>query len=45
MKIVIVGGTGLIWKKLIPLLREMKHDAVSASPSSGVNWRRRNRRR
>jgi uncharacterized protein YbjT (DUF2867 family) len=37
MKIVIIGGTGLIGKKLIPLLRERGHEAVAASPSSGVN--------
>src|SRR3954465_11312293 len=37
MKIVVIGGSGLIGKKLIPLLRERGHDAVAASPSSGVN--------
>jgi uncharacterized protein YbjT (DUF2867 family) len=37
MKIVVIGGTGLIGKKLIPLLRERGHEAVAASPSSGVN--------
>src|SRR5262245_22503700 len=37
MKIVVMGGSGLIGKKLIPLLRKSGHDAVSASPSSGVN--------
>src|SRR3954452_14828065 len=37
MKVVVIGGSGLIGKKLIPLLRERGHDAVSASPSSGVN--------
>ena len=37
MKIVVIGGSGLIGRKLIPLLRERDHDAVSASPSSGVN--------
>jgi uncharacterized protein YbjT (DUF2867 family) len=35
MKIVVIGGSGLIGKKLTPLLRG--HNAVSASPSSGVN--------
>jgi hypothetical protein len=35
MKIVVIGGSGLIGKKLIPLLRG--YEAVSASPSSGVN--------
>jgi uncharacterized protein YbjT (DUF2867 family) len=37
MKIVVIGGSGLIGKKLIPLLRERGHEPVSASPSSGVN--------
>lgn len=37
MKIVVIGGSGLIGKKLIPLLRRKGHDARSASPSTGVN--------
>ena len=37
MKLVVVGGSGLVGKKLIPLLRGRGHEAVSASPSSGVN--------
>jgi uncharacterized protein YbjT (DUF2867 family) len=37
MKIVIIGGTGLIGKKLANLLRLQGHDVLSASPSSGVN--------
>lgn len=37
MKIVVIGGSGLIGKKLIPLLQRRGHEAVSASPSSGVN--------
>ncbi|WP_406694246.1 SDR family oxidoreductase [Singulisphaera sp. Ch08] len=37
MKIVVIGGSGLIGKKLIPRLQERGHEAVSASPSSGVN--------
>ena len=37
MKIVVIGGTGISGKKLIPLLRERGHEAVAASPSSGVN--------
>jgi uncharacterized protein YbjT (DUF2867 family) len=37
MKIVVIGGSGLIGKKLIPLLGGAGHEAVSASPSSGVN--------
>src|SRR3954447_9592694 len=37
MKIVVIGGSGLIGKKLVPLLRQRGHEAVPASPSSGVN--------
>ena len=36
MKIVVVGGTGLIGSKLVPLL-ERTHEVVTASPSKGVN--------
>lgn len=37
MKIVVIGGTGLIGKKLVNNLRQLGHQAVAASPSSGVN--------
>ena len=37
MKIVVLGGRGLIGKKLVPILRRLGHEAVPASPSSGVN--------
>ena len=37
MKLVIVGGSGLIGSKLVTILRERGHDAVPASPDSGVN--------
>jgi len=37
MKIVVIGGTGLIGSKTIPILRQHGHDAVAASPRSGVN--------
>lgn len=37
MKIVVIGGTGLIGSKLVPKLREHGHDALAASPNSGVN--------
>ena len=37
MKIVIIGGTGLIGSKVVVRLREEGHDAVPASPASGVN--------
>jgi uncharacterized protein YbjT (DUF2867 family) len=37
MKLVIIGGTGLIGSKLVNQLRERGHDAVAASPDTGVN--------
>jgi uncharacterized protein YbjT (DUF2867 family) len=37
MKIVVIGGTGLIGTKLVNKLREKGHEALAASPSSGVN--------
>lgn len=37
MKIVVIGGTGLIGSKVVRLLSEHGHEAVAASPASGVN--------
>ncbi len=37
MRVVIVGGTGLIGRKLVAVLRESDHEAVDAAPSTGVN--------
>jgi uncharacterized protein YbjT (DUF2867 family) len=37
MKIVVIGGSGLIGSKLVVKLREHGHEAVAASPNSGVN--------
>lgn len=37
MKIVVIGGSGLIGKKLVHDLRQKSHEVVAASPSSGVN--------
>lgn len=37
MKIVVIGGSGLIGKKLVMNLRQRGHEVVAASPSSGVN--------
>ena len=37
MKIVVIGGTGLIGSKLVKNLGEHGHEAVAASPSTGVN--------
>jgi len=36
MKIVVIGGSGLIGKKVVTNLREQGHEVVAASPSSGV---------
>ena len=37
MKIVVIGGSGLIGTKLVARLRQRGHEVVAASPSSGVN--------
>src|SRR5215475_12017253 len=37
MKIVVIGGSGLIGSKLVNKLREHGYEAVAASPNSGVN--------
>ena len=37
MKIVVIGGTGLIGSKLVLKLREHGHEAIPASPNTGVN--------
>lgn len=37
MKIVVIGGSGLIGKKVVANLRQHGHEVVAASPSSGVN--------
>ena len=37
MKIVVIGGSGLIGTKLVNKLRESGHEALAASPTSGVN--------
>src|ERR1041385_3004408 len=37
MKIVILGGTGLIGRKVVNLLRAGGHEVVAASPSQGIN--------
>jgi uncharacterized protein YbjT (DUF2867 family) len=37
MKIVVIGGTGLIGKKVVSNLRQHGHEVLAASPSSGVN--------
>jgi uncharacterized protein YbjT (DUF2867 family) len=37
MKIVVVGGTGLIGSKAVTILRKGNHDVLAASPQNGVN--------
>ena len=37
MKIVVIGGTGLIGSKLVKQLSALGHEAVAASPNTGVN--------
>lgn len=37
MKIVVIGGTGLIGSKVVTMLGERGYDAVAASPNTGVN--------
>src|SRR5246127_213734 len=37
MKIVVIGGTGLIGSKSVAILRQGGHEVVAASPNSGVN--------
>src|ERR1700751_2049981 len=37
MKIVVIGGTGLIGSKLVKKLQEKSHNAIAAAPNTGVN--------
>src|SRR5215468_2525376 len=37
MKIVIIGGTGLIGTKTAAILRQKGHEVVAAAPNTGVN--------
>src|SRR3546814_16881013 len=37
MKIVVIGGTGLIGSKTVAILRRGGHEVVAASPNGGVN--------
>lgn len=37
MKVVVIGGTGLIGSKVIATLTALGHEAIAASPASGVN--------
>src|SRR5690349_15617950 len=37
MKIVVIGGTGLIGSKTVAILRQRGHEVVAASPAKGIN--------
>ena len=37
MKIVVIGGSGLIGSKLVNKLRQLNHEVIAASPATGVN--------
>src|SRR5919109_2799944 len=37
MKIVVIGGTGLIGSKTVAILRQRSHEVVAAAPNTGVN--------
>lgn len=37
MKIVVIGGTGLIGSKTVAILRDKGHEAIAAAPNTGVN--------
>ena len=37
MKVVVIGGTGLIGSKTVALLRKAGHEALAAAPNTGVN--------
>ncbi len=37
MKIVVIGGTGLIGSKTVAILRQRGHEAIAASPKNGIN--------
>lgn len=37
MKIVVIGGTGLIGTKVVALLRQKGHEVIAASPATGIN--------
>src|SRR5260370_6124801 len=37
MKIVVIGGTGLIGSKVVEKLKQKGHEAIAASPNTGVN--------
>ena len=40
MKIVVIGGTGLIGSKVVEKLKQKGHEAIAAAPNTGVNTRK-----
>ena len=44
MKIVVIGGTGLIGSKIIPILRKVGHEVIAASPKRYQHHHRRGAR-
>jgi uncharacterized protein YbjT (DUF2867 family) len=37
MKIVVIGGTGLIGSKVVEKLKQKQHEAIATAPNTGVN--------
>jgi uncharacterized protein YbjT (DUF2867 family) len=37
MKVVVIGGTGLIGSKVVSKLTQREHEALAAAPNTGVN--------
>ena len=37
MKIMVIGGTGLIGSKVVEKLKQKGHEAIAAAPNTGVN--------
>src|SRR4051794_21277048 len=37
MKIVVIGGTGLMWAKVVVTLGQARHEGMAAPPATGVN--------
>ncbi len=37
MKVVVIGGSGLIGSRVVTILRQRGHEVMAASPSQGVN--------
>ncbi|WP_199898336.1 NAD-dependent epimerase/dehydratase family protein [Methylobacillus glycogenes] len=37
MKVIVIGGSGLIGKQLVSVLQQQGHDVIAASRSTGIN--------